>query len=112
MRRRYGVTPVNVNARAIAYGLGAWIVWMVIGAFHGPPWARQRGDPFQPQPGGTSVGITSWTVTSATMPLNSTRSVSPRLPIGVPSADAGGATTPATAASRATRSTKQRRTHA
>ena len=38
-----------------------------------------------------------------------TRSVSPTFPIGVPSAEAGGASKPTAAASRATRSTKQRR---
>ncbi len=35
----------------------------------------------------------SWTVTSATRPMNSTRSVSPRRPIGASTAVAGAAST-------------------
>src|SRR5437879_4262008 len=43
------------------------------------------------------------------MPLKVTRKVSLRLPIGVPSAEAGGAVRPAATVSEATRSTNQRR---
>src|SRR5882757_6205654 len=46
---------------------------------------------------------------SATMPLNSTRSVSPRLPIGMTTAAAGGATPMPTVATTAMRNTNQRR---